>query len=86
MGGSKSKLHTYLSEKDLVFLENNTNFKRDKIIEWHSAFLHDCPDGTLDKKQFTKLFSQLQATDKKIDKYAEYVFKGNLFFMFKAAC
>ncbi len=77
MGNSKSKQCAYLSEKDLIFLESNTKFKREKIIEWHNAFLHDCPDGTLDKKQFTKLYSQLESGDKKIEKYAEFVFNGN---------
>ena len=82
MGNSKSKPRTYLSEKDLVFLESNTQFKREKIIEWHNAFLHDCPDGILDRKQFIKLYSQLEASDKKIEKYAEFVFTGKFYLIF----
>lgn len=49
MGNSKSQPRTYLSEKDLCFLEANTAFKREKIIEWHNAFLHDCPEGKLEE-------------------------------------
>jgi hypothetical protein len=45
MGNKKSTPRTYLSEKDLQFLEANTKFSREKIIEWHAAFLHDCPEG-----------------------------------------
>lgn len=74
MGNSKSIKRAYLSEKDLQFLEANTQFKREKIIEWHNAFLHDCPEGTLDKKQFVKLYTQLEQGDKRVDKYAEFVF------------
>lgn len=76
MGNSKSITKTYLSEKDLIFLEQNTQFKRDKIIEWHNAFLHDCPEGVLDKKQFIKLYIQLEIGDKKVEKYADFVFKA----------
>lgn len=36
---------TYLSETDLTFLEANTKFNREKIIQWHSAFIADCPSG-----------------------------------------
>jgi len=76
MGNNKSQPRTYLSEKDLCFLEANTAFKREKIIEWHNAFLHDCPEGILDKKQFVKLYAQLETGDKKVDKYAEFVFSA----------
>jgi len=75
MGNSKST-RTYLSEKDLCFLESHTEFKREKIIEWHNAFLHDCPEGILDKKQFIKLFIQLESGEKKVEKYAEFVFSA----------
>ena len=79
MGNSKSHVKTYLSEKDLMFLEANTRFNREKIIEWHMAFLSDCPNGRLDKKQFVRLFQQLEPTETKVDKYAECVFKSNYF-------
>lgn len=45
MGNKKSTPRKYLSEKDLIFLEANTKFNREKIIEWHNAFLADCPSG-----------------------------------------
>lgn len=65
-----------MSEKELVFLENNTKFNRDKILAWHGAFLTDCPTGKLDKKKFVKLYQELEPTETKVDRYAEYVFKA----------
>jgi neuronal calcium sensor 1 len=56
MGNKKSTPRNYLSENDLLFLEANTKFDRQKIIEWHGAFIADCPSGRLDKKQFIKLY------------------------------
>jgi hypothetical protein len=40
--------------------------------------LKNCLSGILDKKQFIKLFIQLESTEKKIEKYAEFVFNGNV--------
>jgi Ca2+-binding EF-hand superfamily protein len=77
MGNKASQeARTYLSEKELVFLEANTKFNREKIIEWHTAFLFDCPNGKLNKASFIKLYQQLEPTEQKVDKYAEYVFKA----------
>ena len=76
MGNKSSNPRTYLSEKELVFLENNTKFNRDKILAWHAAFLSDCPTGRLDKKKFAKLYQELEPTETKVDRYAEYVFKA----------
>ena len=46
MGNNKSAPEfTYLKEKDLCFLEANTKYNREKIIQWHNAFLQDCPSG-----------------------------------------
>ena len=48
MGNNKSAQEfQYLKEKDLCFLEANTKYNRDKIIQWHNAFLQDCPTGYL---------------------------------------
>ncbi|CAF0761121.1 unnamed protein product [Brachionus calyciflorus] len=76
MGNKKSTPKNYLSEKDLMFLEANTKFNREKIIQWHDAFLVDCPNGKLDKKLFVKLYTQLEPAEGKADKYAEFVFKA----------
>lgn len=47
MGNKKSTPRNYLSEKDLMFLEANTKFNRERIIQWHNAFLIDCPNGII---------------------------------------
>ena len=60
----------------MIFLEANTKFNREEIIAWHNAFINDCPEGTLDKKHFVKLFKELQPNEKSIEKYAEFVFQG----------
>lgn len=79
MGNKKSSPEhmTYLKEKDLILLEANTKFNRDKIIQWHNAFLQDCPTGKLDKKTFVLLYQQLEPAESKAEEYAEQVFKGN---------
>jgi Ca2+-binding EF-hand superfamily protein len=76
MGNKSSAPKTYLSEKELVFLEANTKFNREKIIAWHAAFISDCPSGRLDKKKFIKLYKELEPSETPVDKYAEYVFKA----------
>lgn len=53
MGNKKSTPRTYLSEKDLLFLEANTRFNREKILEWHAAFLQDCTDGKIYNQAYT---------------------------------
>lgn len=81
MGNKKSAPRNYLSENDLILLENNTNLNREKIVQWHGAFLKDCPDGRLNKKQFIKLYKELEPKDgkvEKIEKYAEFVFNGKI--------
>ena len=80
MGNKKSSPeHSYLKEKDLILLEANTKFNREKIIQWHNAFLQDCPSGKLDKKTFVLLYQQLEPAESKAEEYAEQVFKGEHF-------
>ncbi len=45
-----------INEEDLNFLLENTDFKRDEIIQWHKKFMIDCPNGKLDKKEFKKVY------------------------------
>lgn len=41
MGNKKSTNKNYLSENELIILEQNTNFDREQIINWHESFLAD---------------------------------------------
>ena len=43
--GNKMISDNTLSENDIEFLEANTKFSRQKIMQWHLAFLNDCPSG-----------------------------------------
>jgi hypothetical protein len=45
--GNKLVSDVYLTENDIEFLEANTKFTREKIVQWHLAFLKDCPSGKI---------------------------------------
>ncbi|CAF1472386.1 unnamed protein product [Adineta ricciae] len=55
-----------LSKSDLEFLEENTEFTKDQIIEWYEGFIVstnqygnlDCPNGELTKKKFIQVYRQ----------------------------
>lgn len=63
MGGKTSKTDKKISkaeltEEEIKFLQNNTHFNREQILEWHSGFIKDCPKGKLDKKKFVDVYKQ----------------------------
>ncbi|KAI0979832.1 hypothetical protein GJ496_004048 [Pomphorhynchus laevis] len=47
-----------LSDNDLNFLLENTDFSRQQILQWYNDFMNDCPKGTLSKKSFLKAYMQ----------------------------
>lgn len=47
-----------LPKEDLRFLQENTNFNRDEIKQWHKGFMKDCPDGQLSKEKFKEVYAQ----------------------------
>ena len=47
----RRKASPILSEEDLEFLVDNTNFSADAIKEWFREFIMDCPDGVLTKEK-----------------------------------
>ena len=64
-----------LTEDDIQFIMANTDFDREKIVEWHRDFIAKCPGGQLDKPQFIQFFKKLipgNSADE--DKYCEAVF------------
>jgi len=74
-GGKSNKTDsTKLTEQQIDFLMNETNFKREEINAWHTAFLKDCPKGQLDKKKFTEVYSEFYPNGK-ADKFCSQVFK-----------
>jgi Ca2+-binding EF-hand superfamily protein len=46
-----------LSEENMQFLLNNTNFNRDQLNEWFNGFKRDCPKGQMDFDLFLKFYS-----------------------------
>ncbi|CAF4949023.1 unnamed protein product, partial [Rotaria sp. Silwood1] len=57
-------------------LKKKTTFSEKEIREWYAGFMHDCPDGELDKKTFTRIFKQFYLhDDNKADSFCNYVFE-----------
>ncbi|CAG0892977.1 unnamed protein product [Cyprideis torosa] len=57
MGASKSK--PVLTEGDITFLEENTQFERRTIKELFDGFQEECPSGRLEEPQFRKVYGLL---------------------------
>ena len=69
-----------LSEEEIKLLLTSTNMTRDQIVDFHTNFLIDCPNGIVRKKDFLRMYQQLHPSDdnnkkKKVEKFCEYVFK-----------
>ena len=63
MGSSYNKSPrdlSQLTENDLEFLANNTNFSREEIIEWHAGFYRDYKSGRMSKREFKTFYEQFQ--------------------------
>jgi len=54
MGKSQSKL----SPEQLVDLQKSTYFEKKELQQWYKGFLKDCPSGTLDKTEFSRIYKQ----------------------------
>jgi hypothetical protein len=76
-GSSESLIS--LSENEIDLLLKNTSMSRDQIMDFHTNFLKDCPNGFLTKRDFVKMFKELHKEDEikklRCDKFCEYVFK-----------
>jgi hypothetical protein len=69
---------TELSEGQICLLLKSTDMNREQIMDFHQNFLIDCPSGVITKKEFIKMFKQLQSDEsrkQKAEKFTEYVFK-----------
>lgn len=76
MGNKNTKSPSKLDEREIQLLISNTNFTREQILQWHSAFLLEYKDGHISKKEFVELFKQLynQGNPEKFAKFAFLVF------------
>ncbi|CAF1089772.1 unnamed protein product [Brachionus calyciflorus] len=64
-----------LSEKEILFLLNRTNYDRSEIEEWFSEFMKDCPSGKLNKKYFLKQYKKFNPNSKP-EKLCDHVFRA----------
>lgn len=67
-----------LGDEAIQLLLASTDMNRDQILEFHENFLNDCPSGVINRKEFVKMFNQLQKNEdkkKKAEKFTEYVFR-----------
>ncbi|KAI8918064.1 hypothetical protein BC831DRAFT_131323 [Entophlyctis helioformis] len=69
MGARSSKL----SAETLEQLSLSTRFDKKELQLWYKGFMKDCPRGSMDKKQFQKIYKQYFPFGD-ASKYAHYVF------------
>jgi Ca2+-binding EF-hand superfamily protein len=74
--GNKAAKKNILTEDDVKMLEDNTDLKREKILEWFEDFKKECKNGELDKKNFTRFYKELMPNHSNADKFCEFVFKA----------
>ncbi|CAF1310373.1 unnamed protein product [Rotaria sp. Silwood1] len=70
---SKKTTSTELTEKQIAMLKSATKYTENDIQEWHTEFIYNCPNGRLDKKNFTDIYEKFYPNGK-VDRYCEYAF------------
>ncbi|CAF0997627.1 unnamed protein product [Adineta ricciae] len=70
-----SSAQTSLTEMQVQLLSHRTNFTRDQVLEWHSKFINDYPDGHMTRKQFIAMY---KAMCPKVDaeRFARHIFRA----------
>ena len=48
-----------LTEEDMTFIRNHTNFEENKVRKWFEKFREECPNGRLTKFHLHSLFKKL---------------------------
>lgn len=71
MGHPNSKS---IQPKQLDDLDYVTHFDRDEIKEWYQKFYQDCPNGQMNKEEFTTMYKQLFPSGNS-QEFAEHVFR-----------
>lgn len=64
-----------LTEKEIEFLLQNTNYDRAEIQEWHQEFLKDSPDAKLNKKHFIKQYKKFNSANNS-EKLCDHLFRA----------
>ncbi|CAF2404618.1 unnamed protein product [Rotaria sp. Silwood2] len=78
MGQKKSKQEkelTRLSDEAIQRLTKNTTYTKQQIHDWHKGFLHDCPNGKLDKRNFLEVYKKFYP-EGKAENFCSQVFKA----------
>ena len=59
MASERKVNKTDLTEDDIAFIMANTDFDREKILQWFADFKRQCPNGKLNKQEFIKFYKKL---------------------------
>ena len=59
MASERQTQKTDLTEDDIAFIMANTDFDREKILQWFDDFKRQCPSGRLNKQEFTEFYKKL---------------------------
>ncbi|CAF1013747.1 unnamed protein product [Adineta ricciae] len=73
MGQRVSK--TDLTPDEVEYLSNALDLTSEEIMRWYSQFMHDCPNGKLDRESFHRFYKLLhQGEPRQLDFVADCVF------------
>jgi Ca2+-binding EF-hand superfamily protein len=59
MASERNTHKTDLTDDDIEFIMANTDFDREKILQWYNDFKRQCPSGRLNKEEFIKFYKKL---------------------------
>ncbi len=73
----KTSHKTELTDDDIEFIMDNTDFNRDQVLRWFSAFKIQCPDCRLDRPNFINFYKNLIPGNSGVkDEFADAVFQA----------
>jgi len=73
----KTSQKTELTEDDIEFIMDNTDFNRDQVLRWFAAFKAQCPDCRLDRPNFVNFYKNLIPGNSEVkDEFADAVFQA----------
>ncbi|CAF1021257.1 unnamed protein product [Rotaria magnacalcarata] len=58
----KDRVSMELTAKEIDVLLKASKISEEEIQHWHASFLHHCPSGRLDKKEFVEYYKKLYLT------------------------
>ena len=72
MGSLSSKSN--VTQEDVAFLTENTQYSSQEVFEWYSAFKRDCPTGKLTPDKFIKMYGKFFPSGNS-EAFCEHVFR-----------